>query len=205
MVLSDNDIVRGCAKGDLKSQEALFKKYGPELKKLSFRYSKSVEDAKDIFQEAFIKIFKDINSFRNEGALIGWMKRVTVNTAISFYRKKSNSGFFHLSIEPESEEELGSRDSSLQKYFNETEEIEDEDFSEYEKALSKLSYEQLINLIKSLDPPQNIIFNMFYVENYSHKEIARELKISENNCRTLLHRSKKKLKDSIRVLIYHTV
>lgn len=96
-----------------------------------------------------------------------------------------------MSIEPESEEEPGGRGNSYQKYFNETEEIKDEDFSEYEKALSKLTYEQLINLIKSLDPPQNIIFNMFYIENYSHKEIAKELNISENNCRTLLHRSKR--------------
>ncbi len=62
MELSDNEIVRGCAKGDLKSQEALFKKYGPELKKLSFRYSKSVEDAKDIFQEALIVLYEKAKS-----------------------------------------------------------------------------------------------------------------------------------------------
>jgi len=204
MFPSDLDIIKGCIKLDIKAQEALFKKYGPELKKLCFRYCRSADDAQDVFQDSFIKIYKDLHTFRNQCPLIGWMKKIAVNTVLSFYRKKSKTNTFSFSEVFKSTEINSENEDSDKIVLMDEADLTYEATSQYEAALLQLSYEQLLSIISALDPPQNIIFNMFYIENFSHREIANTLDISENNCRILLHRAKKKLKESIKLLIHHT-
>lgn len=133
------------------------------------RYSGNTEDANDLLQEGFIKVYKNLSKFRSEGSFEGWIRRIFVNTSIEHFRKKV-------------------------KLYNVTEvqenTVEDKDLN----VLDTLAEKDIISLVSELSPGYKTVFNMHVVEGYSHKEIAEALGITEGTSKSQLARAKGVLK-----------
>jgi RNA polymerase sigma factor (sigma-70 family) len=168
-------IIADCQGNRRKGQELLHKKYYSLFMSISLRYTKNYDQAEDILQLGFIKIFKNINKYKGEGSFEGWMKRILVNTAIDFHRKKKND----LVLMPEEDgiEKLGI--------------IEDEDVE-----LDNYPYtpKQVIAAIQELSPAYQTVFNLYVIENYPHKEIAEILSISIGTSKSNLLKAKARLR-----------
>lgn len=141
------------------------------------RYAHDREEAEDILQEAFLKIFQNIASFRNEGSFEGWMKRVMINHSLNYYRRKKKMPFL---------EDIDD--------INETD-ILDRDVPEALPA--PVSAEKLTALIQKLPPGYRMVFNLYVFEEFSHKEISTELKISESTSKTQLLKARRMLRKKI--------
>ena len=164
-IISDGDLIRGCIAGDSRMQEALYNRFASKMYAVCLRYSNNADDAQDLLQEGFVKIFKNLDRFRAEGSFEGWVRRVFVNTSIEHYRKKVN-----LTSTSEREEAL----------------IEDHSVN----ALDKLAEKDIIALVQDLSPGYRAVFNMYAIEGYSHKEIGSILGISEGTSKSQLARAK---------------
>jgi len=170
-------IVKKCKTYDKKAQKELYDVYSPVLFGVCLRYSKSQTDAEDILQEGFVKIFTKINNFSGKGSFEGWMRRIIVNTAISHYHKnKKHKEVFDIDEIQETDIEGASFDTV--------------DFTK----------EELFSVINKLPEGYRIVFNMYAIEGYKHKEIAAELNISENTSKSQYSRAKDKLKKMLKVI-----
>lgn len=173
---SEADLIKGCIDGNRQMQEILYKKFSPKMYGVCLRYSGNVDDANDLLQEGFIKVFKNLLKFRGDGSFEGWMRRIFVNTSIEHFRKKV-------------------------KLYNVTEvqenTIEDTDLN----ILDTLAEKDIIILVNELSPGYKTVFNMHVVEGYSHKEIAEMLGITEGTSKSQLSRAKDVLKKSLEKMI----
>ncbi len=171
---SEKKILEGCQNGKQEYQEKLYQLFYGKMMVISLRYAKDSEEAKDILQEGFIKIFGSIKNFKAEGSLEGWVKRIMVNTAINFYHKnkKSNTTPFE--------------DNDLENNLVNDEDLEDD-------ALNNLSYENILVFIRKLPPAYQTVFNLYVIEQYSHKEIANLLNINEGTSKSNLAKGRAKL------------
>ncbi|MFL5742959.1 MAG: RNA polymerase sigma factor [Flavisolibacter sp.] len=175
-IFSDSDLIEGCLRGDRKMQQELYQRYAPKMYGVCLRYAGSVEEAEDILQEGFIKIFNKLGSYRGEGSFEGWIRRIFVNTAIEHYRKK-------IYLQP----------------ITETEENTVE--GKYLSVLDSLAEKDIIRLVQQLSPGYRTIFNMYVVEGYTHKQIAESLGISEGTSKSQLSRAKMILQDLVKAFI----
>lgn len=165
------ELVRLCKMQDRKAQEKLYREYSGELFVLCLKYSRDYEQAKDLLQECFIKIFQKIEQYSGKGSFQGWMSRIVINTAI----KRGKKNGIHLSI--------------LGDYSEETpDDLNDE----------TLPLEFLIKIIQELPESYRLVFNLYVMEEYSHKEIAEMLGISEGTSKSNLARARRKLRESIK-------
>lgn len=165
------ELVRLCKKQDRKAQEKLYREHSDHLFMLCLKYSGDYEQAKDLLQDSFIKIFQNIDQYSGKGTFEGWMSRIVINTAIKKSRKKG----IHLSISGD--------------YPEDTEEdLED----------SNLSLDFLIKIIQELPDAYRMVFNLYVMERHSHKEIAEMLGISEGTSKSNLARARMKLRESIK-------
>jgi len=171
---SETDLIQGCLNGNRQMQEFLYKKFSPKMYGVCLRYAGNTEDANDILQEGFIKIFKNIGKFRSEGSFEGWIRRIFVNTSIEHFRKKV-------------------------KLYNVTEvqenTIEDKELD----ALDLLDAKDIISIVNELSPGYKAVFNMHIIEGYSHKEIAGILGITEGTSKSQLARAKGVLKKMVEI------
>lgn len=142
---------------------------------LLIRYAKSKMEAEDMLQEGFIRVFKNLEKFRYEGSLEGWVRRIMVNTAINYYK------------------------SNLK--HNQTQDFESFSYSNQLSvdAVDTLSHKQLIRLIQTLPQGYRLVFNLYVIEGYSHKQIAEELGISENTSKSQLSRARRVLQKKIEI------
>jgi len=140
---------------------------------IAVRYAHDPEDAKDILQDGFVKVFQNLGKFKGTGAFEGWMRRIFVNTAIEHYRRKNNN----YEIQESHEEQISDREVS---------------------ALDKLAAIEILNMVKSLPNGYRTVFNLFAVEGYSHKEIAEMLNISEGTSKSQYARAKALLQEKIK-------
>ena len=163
--IDETDLIKGCIDGNRRMQEALYNRFSPRMYAVCLRYAGNAEEAEDILQEGFIKIFKKLDTFRSEGSFEGWIRRIFVNTAIEHFRRKR-----YLQTVSEKEENT----------------IEGKDIS----VLDKLAAKDILALIKELSPGYRTVFNMYVVEGYTHKEIADMLGISEGTSKSQLSRAK---------------
>ena len=170
--ISETDLIQGCIRGDRRMQELLYNRFSPKMYAVCLRYSGNADDAQDILQEGFIKVFKNLDRFRSEGSFEGWMRRIFVNTAIEHYRRSVN-------LYPITE----SQESNT----------EDKDWS----AFDKLALKDLVRIIQGLAPGYRTVFNLYVVEGYSHREIADLLGISEGTSKSQLARAKGLLQNMI--------
>jgi RNA polymerase sigma factor (sigma-70 family) len=167
------ELARLCASGDRKAQERLYRLFYGRMLPVCLRYAKDSELAKDLLQDAFIKVFSKIKSYDGVGSLEGWIRRIMVNNAIDEFRKKKNDFFLMESIEN----------------FSETEEEEDD-----EKEV-KLKASQVIEALQELTPAYRAVFNMFVFEEMTHAEIAEKVGISVGTSKSNLSKAKRNLKN----------
>lgn len=163
--ISETDLIKGCINRDSRMQEELYNRFAPKMYAVCLRYSNNTDDAQDLLQEGFIKIFKNLDRFRAEGSFEGWVRRVFINTSIEHYRRKVN-----LFSTSEKEETLIQDSSS--------------------NALDKLAEKDIIKLVQELSPGYRTVFNMYAIEGFSHKEIGGILGISEGTSKSQLARAK---------------
>ena len=176
-MLIDDSIIEGCVAGKRSAQSALYRKYAAVMLAICLRYAQNRDEAEDILQEAFLKIFQNIQCYRSEGSFEGWMKRIMINHALNYYRKNRKQPFL---------EDIES--------INETEIMEKD---EQPSAHAPVSAEKLTSLIQMLPPGYRMVFNMYVFEEYSHKEISQELSISENTSKTQLLKARRMLRKKI--------
>lgn len=169
-------IVSGCIKGKRKYQKQLFEMYYGKMMGVCMRYAKNQDEAQDMVQNGFIKIFKKLDVYNFEGSLEGWIRRIMVNTAIDQIRKNKRDPF---SIE----------DDQRVKNIE-----EDVPFSEEDEQETKIQAEEAIKAISNLSPAYRTVFNMYVIEGFTHKEIAEYLGISEGTSKSNLAKAKQKLK-----------
>ena len=167
----------GCTKGKREAQERLYHHYSSKVMGVCRRYADTSEDAKDIFQEAFINIFKSLQRKIDIDSLEAWIRKITANTAINYYYKNRKH------------QKNLSADIMIQH-----------DDSNYDYILSELGKEDLLNLLSALPGGCRHIFNLFVIEGYSHKEIADLMKISEGTSKSQLSRAKEIMKSKLKAL-----
>lgn len=173
----DNQIIRGCKKHKRSAQEALYKKYAPVLRGICLRYSSNIADAEDLLQEGFIKILSKIGQFSGSGSFEGWLKRIMVNSAISHFRQLK----YHYNIDDINQSNLADENES-----------DDEKISIKSQILNaEISKDELLSIVNSLPDGFRIVFNMYVIEEFSHKEIAQALTISESTSKSQLSRARK--------------
>jgi RNA polymerase sigma-70 factor (ECF subfamily) len=163
-------------RGERKMQQELYQRFAPKMYGVCLRYAGSAEEAEDVLQEGFIKVFNKIGSFRGDGSFEGWIRRIFVNTAIEHYRKK-------IYLQPITEYE------------------EDTIEGKYLSVLDKMEEKDIIQLVQQLSPGYRTVFNMYVIEGYSHKQIAEALGISEGTSKSQLSRAKQILQDMVKQFI----
>jgi RNA polymerase sigma factor (sigma-70 family) len=172
----ESDLIKGCLEGNRRMQEEMYRRLSPRMYAVCLRYAGNTEEAEDILQEGFIKVFKKLDSFRSEGSFEGWVRRIFVNTAIEHFRRKR-----YLTPVTEKEENT----------------IE----GKYTSVLDDLGAKDIMALVQQLSPGYRTVFNMYVVEGYTHKEIADMLGISEGTSKSQLSRAKVILQDMVRTYI----
>lgn len=175
-MLSEAQLVKNCLAGKADSQELLYRRYASRMYGVCLRYAKNKMEAEDILQEGFIKVFQNLKNFRCEGSLEGWVRRIMVNTAINYY--KSNLKYLQT--------------------------LDIDDCSHHESiavdAVDNLSMKTLLNLIQKLPEGYRMVFNMYVIEGFSHREIAETLGVSENTSKSQLSRARKVLQEKLKTI-----
>ena len=165
-------IIAGCIRQNGKSQKDLYDRFAPLMLGVCYRYAKNKADAKDIFQEGFLKVFENIRQLRNTEALEWWMKRIFVNEAFTFYRKQK--GLYPV--------------DDITLFENISDYIVDND-----DIINKMGTDQITRIIQNLPDRMRMVFNMYIIEGFSHQEIADMLGISVGTSKSNLHDARKKL------------
>jgi RNA polymerase sigma-70 factor (ECF subfamily) len=160
------NLIDGCIKGKHLARKELFRKYRQMLLGICLRYARDKAEAEDILLEGFMQIYTKIGSFSNEGSFEGWMKKVMVNTAIDFFRKN--------------------RKEIIHQNIDDFHEVVSPDFD----AFNQLSAKDILTMIQIMPQGYRIVFNLFAIEGYSHKEIAEKLQISESTSKSQLRKAR---------------
>jgi RNA polymerase sigma factor (sigma-70 family) len=165
-------IIEGCKDGKSASKETLYKMFSNKMWGVCLRYARDNDEAKDILQDGFIKAFEKIRQFEGRGHFEGWLRKIMVNTALAEYRKKR-----YLNLE--------------MAYSSDR----DEDNSEHIEC--NMAAAELLEIIKELPAQYKLVFNLYAIEGYSHKEIANMLGISEGTSKSNLSRARDILKKKV--------
>ncbi|MBC7745381.1 MAG: RNA polymerase sigma factor [Flavobacterium sp.] len=167
-----DSLLEGCQRGDRKAQENLYKTVASKMMAVCLRYAKDSFEAEDILQLAFIKVFNKVSEFRSEGSFEGWIRRIMVNTAIETYRKNMRS-----------------------MRVVDIDEVYDQPQTTFD--MNQLETKDLMTLIQQLSNGYRMVFNMYVIEGYSHREISETLGISEGASKSQLSRARAILKQKI--------
>jgi RNA polymerase sigma factor (sigma-70 family) len=167
---TDISILNGCIEKKPASQKALYSKYAYKMMGVCLRYCTSREEAEDILQDAFIKIFTKITSFKKDGSFEGWIRTIVVRTAID-----------HFNTNKKKYDELA---------YEELKEMGD--FT-YNETLEQISTDELLEMINEMPEGYRIVLNLYAIEGYNHKEISEMLNISEGTSKSQLSRARKHL------------
>lgn len=168
------NIIKGCLTGNRRDQELLYRRHAAKLYAVCLQYSGNDEEARDILQEGFIKIFENLINYKYEGSFEGWMRRIVVNTALEKYRSKHSLyrvDDIDLIPEPEADPD-------------------NEDYTGIEAV-------DLLGIIRELPPKYRMVFNLYAIEGYSHKEIGQMANISEGTSKSNLSRAREILKKKV--------
>lgn len=169
--MTEEVLIQGCLRNDAAAQQELYYKFSPKMLSVCYRYAKSREDAEDMLQEGFIKVFTQIHQFQNRGALEGWIRRIIVHTCINSLKKNKKFSdsvdIIHAASVPVREENIP----------------------------SILQAKQVVECIRLLPLGYRTVLNLYAIEGYSHKEIAEILDIEESTSRSQYTRAKAMLED----------
>ncbi len=173
---SDADLLRACQRGDPRAQGFLYERYKRKLMGLCLRYARHRPDAEDIFQDAFVKIFRNLSELRDVANLDAWVRRVVVNTAITHYHRQA--------AQPPATD------------LDTVQPANDDDRA----LLAHLSTDELLRHVQQLPDGYRLVFNLYVLEGYTHPEIGQALGISENTSKSQLSRAKAWLRRELRAL-----
>lgn len=172
-----DDILRGCIAGKRKAQARLFEMFSEDMFGVCLYYSKNYTEAEDTLHEGFMKVFQNIRQFKSKGSFAGWVRRIMVNTALEKFRKKQQ--LYALGDEFECYEDIDSGN-----------------------VINDISAQDLIHLIRELTPKYKMVFNLYAIEGYSHKEIAEMLGITEGTSKSNLARARYVLQKKVKEHYY---
>jgi RNA polymerase sigma-70 factor (ECF subfamily) len=170
--MEEKELIANCKKGELKAQRLLYERFSSAMYVICLRFTKDEDEAKDVLQESFIKVFKNIERFREESSLYYWIKRIVINTAINHQRSQL---FLHTDI----------TDLSL------------EHPNGVEEAIYQYDYQELLKLLQALPDGCRIIFNLYAIEGYKHREIAEKLGINEGTSKSQYNRARMLLQEMV--------
>ncbi|WP_438944957.1 RNA polymerase sigma factor [Sediminibacterium sp.] len=167
--MTEQSILAGCLNNDPSSQRELYNRYSPKMLSVCYRFANSREDAEDMLQEGFIKVFTQMHTFQNKGAFEGWIRRIIVHTCINFLKKN--------------------------KKFSNSIDLEQADYLEVKEETmpSVMQARQIIECIRLLPIGYRTVLNLYAMEGYSHREIADMLDIEESTSRSQYTRAKSML------------
>lgn len=165
------ELIQACKKNDRNAQKELYNQYKTILYMVSLKYCRNTVDAEDILHDAFITIFDTIKSYKNKGSFEGWMKRITINKAIDRYKKGKST------VSAEIIDDL----------------LEDTQIEE----ITNIPFDFVLETIQQLPDQYRLVFNLYQMDGYSHKEISKLLSISEGTSKSNLHRAKALLKKQL--------
>jgi RNA polymerase sigma factor (sigma-70 family) len=169
------EIISGCQHQKPKAQHLLYQRYAARVMGVCVRYADSKDDAKDMFQECFIRVFKSIDKLQNQAVFEAWLKRLVVNTALTYLQKNKK----------------------YQTQLNEEVLIETTENEDYRHILANFSRDDLVKLINRLPTGYRTVFNLYVIEGYAHQEIAEILQTSESNSKNQLMKAKRALQKMI--------
>ncbi|HRO43002.1 MAG TPA: sigma-70 family RNA polymerase sigma factor [Flavipsychrobacter sp.] len=175
---SEKEIIKGCQDNDRVYQEYLYKHYYSLFLKICARYAKSMEDAEQLLNDGFLRIFNNINGFRQSGSFEGWMKRIVVNTCLDYLKSKQLKNAMQISYAASMPEE-GNIEVSTQ-------------------AVHHLEFKELLGMIQTLPPVSKTVFNLYVFDGFSHKEIGTMLDISESTSSWHLHHARNLLQKKLK-------
>ena len=161
----DEKILQGCLRKEVKCQKEFYQHFSSTMYAVCLRYSNTKEDAKDILQEGFVKVFTKLNQYTGKGSLEGWMKRVFINTALEHYRVNKN-------------------------HMNQSDVAEAYNVGQEADAMDKISQKEIFEVMQNMATGYRTILNLYAIEGYSHAEIAEMLGISEGTSKSQLSRAR---------------
>lgn len=169
-MFSEHELIIGCKKGKVSYQEGLYKQFYSFAMSICLRYTRNREDALEILNDSFLKVFEKINQFDEQKSFKSWFRRIVINSALDHYRaNKKHEVLIDLSIE----------------------EVDAQTEFEFEQDLKT---DEILKIFNQMPDNYRVIFNLFEIENYSHDEIAQHLSISVGTSRSHLSRAKKLLR-----------
>ncbi|MFY0672301.1 MAG: RNA polymerase sigma factor [Bacteroidia bacterium] len=158
-------IIDGCIEGQRKYQYKFYNLFASKMMGVCLRYAKNQAEAEDILQDGFVKVFGNMHKFQPYGSFEGWVRRIFVNTAIEYYRQR-------------------------RRFMINDIELENHDFEFNDDVVDKMAAEEIIGLIKDMPDGYRMVFNMYAIEGYSHKEISDELGISVGTSKSQYSRAR---------------
>ena len=169
--MTEELMLTGCIRNNAAAQEALYNRFSPRMLGVCYRFAKNREDAEDMLQEGFIKVFTQIHQYRNEGALEGWIRRIVVHTCINILKKNK-------------------------KFADSVDIIHATSVHVKEEMIpSIMQAKQVVECIRTLPLGYKTVLNLYAIEGYSHKEIACMLDIEESTSRSQYTRAKAMLEE----------
>ena len=171
--MDDATLIIECVNGNPRAQRLLFDKFARKMFSVCLRYAKNEEQAEDVLQDGFVKVFVKLKDFKSEGSLEGWIRRIMVNTALDQIRKNNK--------------QLGDTNIDDVDY-----KIENNDF-----IVENMMAEDLMKMVQAMPDGYKVVFNMFAIEGYSHSEIADTLGISENTSKSQYSRARAYLRERL--------
>lgn len=171
----ERKLIEGCLNEERWAQKALYESFYGSMMATCLRYSNCREDARDILNEGFIKVFRYLNRYKIGTSLNSWIRRIMINTSIDYYRK-----------------ELRHRTEDIDHaYYKEADTVD---------AVSQYSAKEILKVIQQLPPSYRAVFNLYAIEGYSHKEVAEMLGISSSTSRSNLVKARAKLREFLEKL-----
>ena len=168
--MSLDQLIEECKKNDVKAQNQIYKLFASKLFSVCLKYSKNYVEAEDILQDTFLTVFKKIEQFKHKGSFEGWIKRIAINIALQRYRKEV---VFDIINENQITDETIDIDEGL------------------------LNIDFLLKIIQELPDRYRLVFNLYVMDDYSHKEIAEMLDITVGTSKSNLARARMILKEKI--------
>ncbi len=166
---NEDDFISACVRQESWAQQKLYEDNFSMLMPVCLRYANNREDALDILHDGFIKIFRNMSKYKAGTSLNSWMKRILINTAIDFYRKRKRRRTEDL-------------DTAYSVQSNDPD------------AISQISAKEILDALQLLTPAYRMVFNLYVIEGFSHKEVGQQLNITESTSRSNLVKARTKLK-----------
>lgn len=174
---SEQEIIAGCRNKDRAVQEHLYKMYYSMFLKVCARYAKSMQDAEQLLNDGFLKVFTQVDNFKNAGSFAGWMQRIMINTCLDYLRGAAlkEEMVMHVNAIP----------------------AEESNISVNNEALENIEFRELVTLVQGLPTMTRTVFNLFVFDGYNHKEISEQLEISEGTSHWHVHQARNILQKKI--------